>query len=377
MSASPSSPAAPRVFGLDVLRALAIVLVMVAHSRPNALYGTRLGDHLDGLGPPGVEVFFALSGFLIGGILLRELADPANAGLRDITRFWKRRWFRTLPNYYLFLGVHVLLALGRHDPSLTAAAVVPHLFFVQNLLGAPPAFFFGSWTLAIEEWSYLLLPPLLWVGRRLGMPGPRAALAGMAALVVGTVAFRMATHAGHVWSLDVQKAVLRRLDALLFGVAAAWLARYRPALWSRLRFLALPGALGLAALAALGVEWGDFAGAPGWVRVLYPTGLGLCCASLLPWASSLVAGDGPVSRAVRFTSLVSYSLYLSHVPIRIVLYQVCFVFLHLPKTWGGEAVFQAVCWTAYFAFAGLVYRWFEKPVMDLRDRLGQRPSAAR
>jgi peptidoglycan/LPS O-acetylase OafA/YrhL len=367
MSRAPHGAAVPRVFGLDLLRALAIVLVMVAHSRPNALYGTRLGDYLDGLGPPGVEIFFALSGFLIGGILLRELAEPAGAGVRDIARFWKRRWFRTLPNYYLFLGVHVALALGRHDPSLTVAAIFPHLFFVQNLLSAPPAFFFGSWTLAIEEWSYLLLPPLLWVGRRLGLPGPRAALAGMAVLVAGSVLFRLASHAGHVWSLDVQKAVLRRLDALLFGVAAAWLARYRPAVWARLGFLAWPGAIGLAALAALGVQWGDFAAAPGWVRVLYPTGLGISCAALLPWASRMTAGDGPAARAVRFVSLVSYSLYLSHVPLRIVLYQVCFVRLHLPANWGGEAVFQIVCWTSYLAFAGAVYRWFEKPVMDLRD----------
>ncbi len=368
MSHNASMPSVPRVFGLDLLRALAIVLVMIAHSRPNALYGKPLGDYIDGLGAPGVEIFFALSGFLIGGILLRELAEPAAAGLPDIVRFWKRRWFRTLPNYYLFLGVHIVLALGRHDSSLTAAAVLPHLFFVQNLLAAPPGFFFGSWTLAIEEWSYLLLPPLLWIGRRLGIPGPRAALAGLAILLVGSVGFRLATHADLAWSLDVQKAVLRRLDALLFGVAAAWLARYRPAVWSRLGFLALPGALGLATLAALGVRWGDFSGAPGWVRVLYPTGLGICCASLLPWASRITAGESAPARAVRFVSLVSYSLYLSHVPLRIALYQVCFMRLHLPTNWGGEAVFQIVCWSSYLAFAGAVYRWFEKPVMDLRDR---------
>ena len=124
----------------------------------------------------------------------------------------------------------------------------------------------------------------------------------------------------------------------------------------------------LAVLAVLAVQWGDFSGTPDWIRVLYPTGLGICCASLLPWASRLTAGEGPFARAVRFVSLVSYSLYLSHVPLRIVLYQLCFVRLHLPTNWGGEAVFQIVCWSSYLAFAGAVYRWFEKPMMDLRDR---------
>lgn len=363
-----SKHAVPRVFGLDLLRAVAIVLVMVAHSRPNALYGTSIGAYFEGLGAPGVEIFFALSGFLIGGILLRELAEPVAAGWPDIARFWKRRWFRTLPNYYLFLAIHVALAFGRHDASLTALAILPHFFFVQNLLSAPPWFFFGSWTLAIEEWSYLLLPPLLWIGRRLGLPGPRAALAGMAVLLVGSIGLRLATHSGHDWPSQIQKAVLKRLDALLFGVAAAWVARYRPGAWRRLGFLAVPGAIGLAVLAVLAVRWGDFSGTPDWIRVLYPTGLGISCACLLPWASRLTAGEGAFARAVRFISLVSYSLYLSHVTLRIVLYQVCFMVLHLPTNWGGEVVFQIVCWASYMAIAGAVYRWFEKPVMDLRDR---------
>ncbi len=357
-----------RLFGLDLLRALAIVMVMAAHSRPNALYGTRLGAHLDGLGSQGVEIFFALSGFLIGGILLRELAGTKPAGMPQIVHFWKRRWFRTLPNYYLFLVGHVALALVRHDPSLTAASLWPHFFFVQNLLTAPPGFFFGSWTLAIEEWSYLLLPPLLWIGRRFGLPGPRAALTGIVALFAGAVLFRMATQAGREWTLDVQKVVLRRLDALLFGVAAAWLAQYRPGFWGRLRWLALPGAAGLALLTALAVEWGDFAQAPGWIRVLYPDLLGLSCAGLLPWASQLSSRDHPPARAVRFVSRVSYSLYLSHVPLRMGLYQVCYVFFHLPVNWAGEIVFQAVCWTCYMAFGAAVYRGYEKPLMDLRDR---------
>jgi peptidoglycan/LPS O-acetylase OafA/YrhL len=116
------------------------------------------------------------------------------------------------------------------------------------------------------------------------------------------------------------------------------------------------------------VIWGNFAGTPTWVRVLYPTAVGLSAASLLPWATRLASGPHPFGAAVRWISLISYSLYLVHVPLRVVLYQVCFVKLHLPNTWTGEAVFQVVCWTAYLTAGTCLYYGFERPLMNLRDR---------
>jgi len=89
-----------RIFGLDLLRFIAIFMVLLGHSTnmaPQHIKNFVLKYHYD-----GVAIFFVLSGFLIGGILIKILNKdkPSYYGLLD---FWKRRWMRTLPAYLLVL----------------------------------------------------------------------------------------------------------------------------------------------------------------------------------------------------------------------------------------------------------------------------------
>src|SRR5262245_16100295 len=95
-----------RVFGLDFLRALAILLVLVAHASFMFLPLTHRLEAWWMLGHLGVELFFVLSGFLIGSILARQAEEVQFS----VGRFWARRWLRTLPNYYLFLAINIVLA---------------------------------------------------------------------------------------------------------------------------------------------------------------------------------------------------------------------------------------------------------------------------
>jgi peptidoglycan/LPS O-acetylase OafA/YrhL len=134
-----------RVFGLDILRATAIVLVLAAHTWPTKAY--QQWPHAFAV--LGVELFFVLSGFLIGGILIRLAEEGRLRTLRDVWGFWRRRWFRTLPNYYLFLGLHLVWrtwVLGFPDQVATNWE---YLFFVQNLRIRRPSFFprRGAWRL--------------------------------------------------------------------------------------------------------------------------------------------------------------------------------------------------------------------------------------
>src|SRR5579883_268892 len=94
-----------RRFGLDVWRALAITLVLVGHASFFFLPLTSKLDAWYGLAFLGVELFFVLSGFLIGGILIAEFRD----GTFRLRQFWLRRWLRTLPNYFLFLALNIVL----------------------------------------------------------------------------------------------------------------------------------------------------------------------------------------------------------------------------------------------------------------------------
>ena len=94
-----------RVFGLDLVRFVAVSLVLAAHAADAFFPVCQSPRTLETLGVCGVELFFVLSGFLIGGIIIDTLArDP-----RWLANFWLRRWMRTLPSYFLFLVVNVLL----------------------------------------------------------------------------------------------------------------------------------------------------------------------------------------------------------------------------------------------------------------------------
>lgn len=107
-----------RVFGLDLLRAAAILFVVYMHGAyelasvlPKSLVQLPIMD--------GVSMFFVLSGFLIGGIILRafETSPPRPRG---VGRIWIRRWFRTLPNYFLILTILVVHHLATTEALFSA-----------------------------------------------------------------------------------------------------------------------------------------------------------------------------------------------------------------------------------------------------------------
>ncbi len=147
-----------RIFGLDLMRFFAIILVILGHSRwMTASFPKPLRAVLYGSGILGVELFFVLSGFLIGGILLKQF-EKNNYSLNfgDIKNFWMRRWLRTLPNYYFILLVYIALYFNE-IPDI----IWRYFFFLQNIWNTPPNFFEESWSLCIEELSYLISPLIL------------------------------------------------------------------------------------------------------------------------------------------------------------------------------------------------------------------------
>ena len=146
-----------RVFGLDLLRFVAIFMVLLGHSlilAPKYLKPFVYKFLFD-----GVAIFFVLSGFLIGGILIKQLnkEKPSFNGLVD---FWKRRWMRTLPAYLVIL-IFLLIYTAFLIPKNLPDDWFRFFFFTQNLFAFRPSFFAEAWSLSIEEWFYLSVPLLL------------------------------------------------------------------------------------------------------------------------------------------------------------------------------------------------------------------------
>ena len=148
----------PRIASLDGLRAVSIALVLFAH-----LAGTRgfpvpysVGNFLE-LGSLGVRVFFVISGFLITGLLLREIGG---AGRIDLLRFYLRRTLRIFPPYYVFLAV-VLFASAAGLLTLHPGDFGHAVTYTSNYHPERSWFVGHTWSLAVEEQFYLLWPALL------------------------------------------------------------------------------------------------------------------------------------------------------------------------------------------------------------------------
>ena len=353
-----------RIFGLDVMRATAIALVVYAHS--SSLFSTSNGDAQWFPRIDGVDLFFVLSGFLVGGLLLR---DPLRCGAgwqRHLLDFWQRRWLRTLPNYFVFLVINIFLVRWGIAPGLITKATVAYAVFMQNFQVPLDLFFWESWSLAVEEWFYLLFPMLLAglvvVAR---MPSRRAffvtALFFCAAPVLARIeALQHVASAAEI-DLFIRKLVLTRVDAIGMGALAAWGMNAFPRLWRRSRWPLF--IVGLVSLAVVSEHRPDPS-----ARILtafYFTIIPLMIACLIPllsnWRSMHTAG-----RPIVLVSRCAYALYLVHMPV-LYLFQHGAEHLPLPGV-----VLAFGYWSACLLVSLVVLHTIELPFMRIRDRIGQR-----
>jgi peptidoglycan/LPS O-acetylase OafA/YrhL len=280
-----------RHHGLDTVRAAAIGMVLLCHVQMQITGTVPVLTFM--LGNAGVDLFFVLSGFLIGGILLR--GEP-------LMTFWAHRWLRTIPSYVVVTLV-TFAAIGR---SSWLYAVFLQAFDADTRGIYPPA-----WSLAVEEWFYFLFPVALLLLRR-HMPLRRAFLAGIVGFLVVPMVLR-ACLSGLPWSAHCFWMPLR-LDAPALGLLLAWSRIYLPGAWRSVEgraILLVPAAACILAAIAL------FAAAPPLANVLFSPLLGIAGACGLVWMHGHSAA--PASRLlalpIAWTARLAYPLYLVHVQV--------------------------------------------------------------
>jgi peptidoglycan/LPS O-acetylase OafA/YrhL len=334
--------------GIDGLRALAVIAVMLFH----AGFGWASGGFL------GVSVFFTLSGFLIGSLVL---AEQERTGRLDLARFWVRRARRLLPAALItLLGVVFLVSTRPPDArSSLFGDVIAALAYVSNwrfwangqsynALFAKPSPLLHFWSLAIEEQFYVFFPLLATVAARLRR-GWVVVFGGL--WVVGFVAAFVVWSGGHR-TLGYY-ATFTRMPELLTGVLLAWLVR-RLSLGRRGTSLNLDVA-GFVALAMLAILVATSERTTGW---LYAGGFALV-SLLSAVVVHAVAGDGLVATAVgckplRTIGKVSYGLYLYHWPV--------YLWLNSDRIHESAFVLTGLRWLVTAMLAWASYRWLEQPI---------------
>jgi peptidoglycan/LPS O-acetylase OafA/YrhL len=358
-----------RIHGLDTLRALAVSLVVLHHYTLFVSDAPTFG-WVGTMGWAGVDLFFALSGYLIGNQIVAALGSARGFGL---ARFYGRRLLRTLPNFWAVLALYALWPAWRGGTPMLP--LWQYLTFTQNIHLQPGTAFSHAWSLCIEEQFYMLLPAAAVIGAALGRGGVRLRWAWCAlALAVAGGMLARAT----IWH-DGQDATNRlgyyyryiyysswcRADELLAGVALALLKHRVPGLWRRI--LAHGNRLLAAGLLVLGAAFAWFLDDHyGFAQTVagYPL-LALGCALLILAALA----PGSLLHRVRVPgaaslALWSYAIYLTHKSVSML------VAARMARAGFGaeDAATIAACMLASLAAGWLLFVLVETPFMRLRAR---------
>jgi peptidoglycan/LPS O-acetylase OafA/YrhL len=373
MSKNTFNASGSRIFGLDLLRAVAILSVLVCHILVALKNSVNLSHSpllfkfkvFEAAGPFGVEIFFVLSGFLIGQIIVKLF----NSGLtfEKVKTFWVRRWFRTLPLYYSLLLLKLLTSRGEAFPLSTL--VFLHPFNAKSL-----EYFGITWSLAVEEWFYLFLPVICLLFSKIFNKKSLLTL-----LIVG-IAFFAASEFNLYYLVNPEASFQElfriglplKFDALLMGVVLAYFKINSPDKFKQL----CSGSVSFAGLALVVLSYLY------WVlsyqtMALYST-ISLVFAGgvalLLPWTATskpinVQLPKLPVlSHFISYTSQISYSLYLTHV-----------IFMTKIHYYPNNVIFTlanvfAVLVVVYLV-ASVCYYFIELPGLGLRDKLS--PSSSK
>jgi peptidoglycan/LPS O-acetylase OafA/YrhL len=358
-----------RVFGLDVMRAVAIGLVLLLNGDP--LLRRNFPAFPQFWFVDGVDVFFVLSGFLIGRILITTF-EKNGIRFSTLLHFWKFRWFRTLPNYYLILFITMLFVYSR-DGGI-GAMDWRYFLFLQNLTEPIPDFFTVSWSLVVEEWFYLTFPLVTYLMSK-AIPGLSARGGVLAttllflllplilrvSMVLNNVPFSELANISNFleYEKQIRSVGIFRMDTIAFGVLGSYLSHFHYVVWHRYRFQAFLTGLAVYLLfrAFLDDGWGKF--------TLLFTVCGFALFLLLPLASSIRSGHRSIASPITHLSLISYSAYLIHRSL------VVDAFRHFggrPFTDTQAVAYYLLYFVVTIVLSTFLYRYFELPAMQLRER---------
>lgn len=351
-------PKQERILELDGVRGLAIFMVLLCHYIQIPLLGVSgwwpkyVAKSLS-LTWAGVDLFFVLSGFLIGGILIDNKVSPT-----FFRTFYVRRAMRILPLYFFVLGLFVVLRDRIASPHLFDH-LIPiwcYVSFTQNVALIPypegTSYFLGAtWSLAVEEQFYLILPVLVWLAPR------HALLPLFTAGIIGAVLLR-ALLPGHAAFLLMPS----RADSLLSGAVVALLVRsegFMTWLLCHKRVLVSVFAIFLVGAGAMTAKpWSPWAHSYLWLAFLFASFLIVVLTNAVSWINRLL-----ITGWLRWLGRISYGVYLLHTPISGI--------LHWCLAGTGLLAFQtttdmaitALATVITLALAALSFRYFEGPFL--------------
>jgi peptidoglycan/LPS O-acetylase OafA/YrhL len=318
-----------RYFGFDVIRAFSVFLVMHMHflqwfSHPLGFSYFKIPL------PDPVDLFFVCSGFLIGYHFLIEVNKMNQIGFKYFSKFLIMRWFRTLPAYYFMLGLLSFLLVV----STKKIRIIPFLnfIFLQNFITHESKVYWETWTIAIEEWFYVLFPLLFILFSFIFIKRKSIIyLITLSFLILLSITLKLyyfynvyTNHTFKEW-LEFRELVVLRLDTISIGLFAAYIFYYHEQFWDRIKIKAFIFGFSL----YLFNIWFFWKWSNGvnldlintnkntaysnfhhfiFFYILSPISIALC----LPLIKSFKYRENTLNRFILYNSYISYSLFLTH-----------------------------------------------------------------
>ncbi|HEX4605866.1 MAG TPA: acyltransferase [Candidatus Angelobacter sp.] len=352
---------------LDALRFFAFFGVFLFHVAPKTMdfYAAAGAPHwlgnllisMFGAGAYGVDLFFALSAYLITSLLLRERAATGSLDLRG---FYLRRILRIWPLYLAFVAFAAITARVFPSQNLPLRFVAGYCLLAGNWVyvfyGLPASFAVPLWTVSVEEQFYLAWPLAL----------RRASTQSMAAIAIGLL---LLANAGRVW-LAVSAArfeamecnTFTRLDPIALGILIALFSERLPKFsrWQRIALLCI-GVAGGIAIYAFSIS----ANPPKFSTWKLAVGHLLTAFTSVAILLSLMGAQHPFlrNRVLLYLGKISYGLYVLHEFAHACAAR--FIHAFSPLTVMAQS---AAAFALTILFAAASYRWLESPFLRLKER---------
>lgn len=353
-----------RLLSLDLLRLLAIVLVLGRHMEaPPDDLPTYIKAGLDKwhlTGGLGVDLFFVLSGFLVSGLLFAEYKKHGNLSVKQ---FYLRRGWKIYPAFYCLLAITYITHWFVAGTKMRDRPFFTELFFIQNY---QQAYWNHTWTLAVEEHFYLLLPLLLLVlvRRNRGAADPFKAVpyivAATCVVILAARILNFQVRAEYSFLTHVFPTHLR-MDALFFGVALGYLYHFHSDAFHR---VLRPWRYPLLVTGALLLMASLFVGTPSnyYIHTFGFTQHYLGAAAIVVGTLMCQIPRNFITATLATLGSYSYSIYLWHMAI---FYWATQQMKDAGFSWGLR---QTIFFVGAFVIGIAMAKLIELPTLRLRDR---------
>jgi peptidoglycan/LPS O-acetylase OafA/YrhL len=358
-----------RIFGLDLMRTIAILMVLFSHlllfSPSQNLITVQLAPLFGFL---GVETFLVLSGFLIGNKIYARMVLQDKFSWTEALQTLKQRGWRTLPNYFLALLIAIIIGFWF---QYSEDNLWKYFFLVQNFTSPMPLFFSESWSITIGFFgNVILISGMFLVINRFHFKNKsKAFLIGIVFIIMISLVWKLVYYLTNStttllqWNTNLKAVVIYRLDSFFIGALCSWICFNATNIWKKHKSIFLCFGLLLMGLLFVGVGYFQLLidSNPFFWDVLYLPLTSIAIAFLLPTFSQCNF-EGVLKNSITFISKISFAVYLIHYSI---ILQLMSHFL-VPKLYTTtEFCFFSICYLVITLLFGFIfYHFYERPLSN-------------